>query len=137
MDQQWSEDTPAILSAPDPAKAAPPVSRPAFTHLEPEPAPRRSSGIVVWLLAMIIVLLVASVLVPRMVEETQYALSRGKQRADYELSGSLLQTASLNEISRASQLVNMRIAPSVVIIAAAAVRPPFAGRPWPRVGRRR
>lgn len=68
------------------------------------------------MLAMVIVLLIASVLVPRMVEEVQYAIARGQQRAEHERAGELLQNASLNEISRASQLVTQRISPSVVII---------------------
>jgi S1-C subfamily serine protease len=65
---------------------------------------------------MVIVLLLASILVPRMCEEIQYSLTRGKQRADHDLAAHLLQNASLNEISQASQMVALRIAPSVVII---------------------
>src|SRR5690606_27271823 len=43
-------------------------------------------------------------------------LQRGSQRANHELAGEMLQTAGLSEISRGSQLVNLRISPSVVII---------------------
>lgn len=85
-------------------------------QLESFEPPRRSGGAIVWMLAMVIVLLVASILVPRMVEEVQYSLARGRQRADHEVAGQLLQTASLTEISRASQMVSLRIAPSVVIV---------------------
>lgn len=85
-------------------------------QIEPFDPPRRSGGAIVWMLAMVIVLLVASILVPRMVEEVQYSLARGRQRADHEVAGQLLQTASLTEISRASQMVSLRIAPSVVIV---------------------
>jgi serine protease Do len=119
MEQHWSEETagqPFVIdvNTPAPAEAHSPV-RSAIPP-EPPPLPRRSGGAVVWMLAMIIVLLVASMIVPRMAEEIQYSLERGRQRANHEFSGTLLQTSSLSEISRASQLVNQRIAPSVVII---------------------
>ncbi len=115
MDQPWTEE--AADTTPPLAAEAPPTPRPPLhvDVIEP-PLPRRSGGVVVWMLAMVIVLLMASMLVPRMVEEVQYSLARGRQRADHELAGQLLQTASLTEVSRASQLVSLRIGPSVVII---------------------
>jgi serine protease Do len=121
MDQKLTDQSiePSVSSV-DPTEESPlaPPARPPFKHdHEAEPSLRRaSSGVLVWMTAMIIVLLIASVLVPRMVEEVQYSLSRGRQRADYELAGQLLQTASLSDVSRASQLVSLRISPSVVII---------------------
>ncbi len=119
MEQHWSEDSagqPFVIDTNDPLPAeATSAVRPTIPA-EPATMPRRSGGVIVWMLAMIIVLLVASMIVPRMAEEIQYSLVRGRQRADHELSGALLQSASLNEVSRASQLVNLRIAPSVVII---------------------
>jgi S1-C subfamily serine protease len=106
-----------IPQLPEVAKANSPVfsAREAPT-LESEGLPRQSGGVIAWLLAMVIVLLLASILVPRMCEEIQYSLTRGKQRADHDLAAHLLQNASLNEISQASQMVALRIAPSVVII---------------------
>ena len=115
MEQPWTEET--ADAAPPPVVSNPPASRPPL-HVEviEPPFRRRSGGVIVWMLAMVIVLLMASMLIPRMVEEVQYSLARGRQRADHELAGQLLQTASINEVSRASQLVSLRIAPSVVII---------------------
>src|SRR5688572_303423 len=101
MEQDLTDELPGDVppAPPVPPAAKPLANRQAF-HLAPEidPAPRRSGGVIVWMLAMIIVLLVASVLVPRMVEEIQYSLARGQQRADHELAGELLQTASLGDV---------------------------------------
>lgn len=109
-----------VPSGPPPEVSA--VTPPAFTSLEvqklaSDDLPHRSGGgVIAWLLAMVIVLLLASILVPRMCEEIQYSLTRGKQRADHDLAGKLLQNASLTEISQASQMITLRIAPCVVII---------------------
>ncbi len=46
----------------------------------------------------------------------QYAVTRGRQRAEYETAGEALAQAPLDELSRASQLVSQRAAPSVVHI---------------------
>lgn len=118
MEQPWTDETPAAEPPPPLAEIVPaPQGRPPLRMELVEPIPvRRSGGVIVWMLAMVIVLLVASILVPRMVEEVQYSLTRGRQRADHEFAGQLLQSASLNEVSRASQLVTLRIAPSVVIV---------------------
>lgn len=78
--------------------------------------PSRSSGVMVWVIAMLTVLLAVGYLVPRLAEEIQYSLTRGRQRAEYEHAGLVLNETSLAGLSQASQQVSLRIAPSVVIV---------------------
>jgi S1-C subfamily serine protease len=94
-----------------------------FIPEEAAPVPVRRSGVLIWLLAMILLLAVVSYLAPRVAEEIQYSLTRGRQRAEYELAGDALSGAPLSEISRASQMVTRRISPSVVIINVSAGSP--------------
>ena len=56
-------------------------------------------------------------LAPYAVERVQYALTRGKQRAEYDLAGEQLRHSSLREISQAYQMVSQRVGPSVVHIS--------------------
>ena len=66
--------------------------------------------------ALIAVALVRFV-VPRLVEEFQYAATRGRQRAEFELATEHLQkTSSLTDLSRSYELIMKRIGPSVVHI---------------------
>lgn len=119
MEQKPIEEALAIdttVPASAPTSPIPSRSPPLPLAIDEPVVVRRSGGALAWMLAMVIVLLVASWVVPRMVEEIQYALQRGSQRANHELAGEMLQTAGLSEISRGSQLVNLRISPSVVII---------------------
>jgi S1-C subfamily serine protease len=89
----------------------------AFTAERPprSEVPRRV-GAIGWLLAMVILLLTISYVAPYIAGEIQYAITRGRQRAEFDLAGEQLPRTSLGEISRGSQLVTQRIAPSVVII---------------------
>jgi S1-C subfamily serine protease len=73
-------------------------------------------------------LLLVHLLVPRIVEELQYRLARGRQRAFYEVAESALSDAPLAGLSRASQLVSQRIAPSVVHISTKRSSPSDAPR---------
>jgi serine protease Do len=69
-----------------------------------------------WLLAFLAVLLGISYLVPLIAENTQYALTRGRQRAEYDFAVEHLPGSPLVEFSRASQMVSQAVAPSVVHI---------------------
>jgi S1-C subfamily serine protease len=69
-----------------------------------------------WLLAFLAVLLGISYLVPLIAENTQYALTRGRQRAEHDLAVEHLPGSPLAELSRSSQMVSQAIAPSVVHI---------------------
>ena len=53
---------------------------------------------------------------PRMVEEYQYASSKGKLRAEYENAVAILEEQPLKKVSMASQLVAHKVKPSVVSI---------------------
>ncbi|MCA9197886.1 MAG: trypsin-like peptidase domain-containing protein [Planctomycetales bacterium] len=61
-------------------------------------------------------LLALRYLVPFVVEEVQYAKTRGRQRAEYELAGQQLEQTSLRTLSDSYELIMQRIAPSVVHI---------------------
>src|SRR2546422_784806 len=57
-------------------------------HAGPRSEPSRPRGsavaVVTWLFSVLAVLLALQYFVPRIVEETQYAATRGRQRAEYE-----------------------------------------------------
>ena len=76
------------------------------------PAARRLS----WALIALTTLLLLRFLVPYLLEETQYAITRGRQRAEYDAAGKAFESLNLEQISRAYQLVSQRVAPSVVSI---------------------
>jgi len=70
----------------------------------------------VWLLSFLGVLLAISYLVPYIAEQTQYGITRGKQRAEYEFARAHLGESPLADMSRAYQMVSQVVGPSVVHI---------------------
>src|SRR5262245_58632104 len=70
----------------------------------------------VWLLSFLGVLLAISYLVPYIAEQTQYAITRGKQRAEHEFAKAHVGESPLAEMSRAYQMVSQVVGPSVVHI---------------------
>lgn len=70
------------------------------------------------LLSAACVMLMMGMLGPMIAERVQYAITRGKQRAEYEFASRELEKSQipLTEISKACQLVSRRISPSVVHI---------------------
>jgi serine protease Do len=69
-----------------------------------------------WLLAFLAVLLAISYLVPLIAENTQYAMTRGRQRAEHDFALEHIGQSPLHDLSRASQMVSQLVAPSVVHI---------------------
>ncbi|ADB17912.1 2-alkenal reductase [Pirellula staleyi DSM 6068] len=69
-----------------------------------------------WLMAFLMVLLAVSYLVPFIAENTQYAITRGKQRAEYDFAKQHLAGDPLAQMSQAYQMVSQRVSPSVVHI---------------------
>lgn len=61
-------------------------------------------------------LLTVRYVVPPLVEDIQYRLTRGRQRAEYETAGPALQSLQLRELSMAFQVLSQRVGPSVVHI---------------------
>jgi serine protease Do len=57
-----------------------------------------------------------SYLVPHIAEQTQYAITRGKQRAEYDFARQHLGESPIGEMSRAYQMVSQVVGPSVVHI---------------------
>ena len=70
------------------------------------------------MLLVLSVLLALRFVIPSIVEEFQYAVTRGEQRAKFEMATRALASNPLNHLSQASQMVSQRVAPSVVHIEA-------------------
>ncbi len=104
-----------VTSVERPAK---PLEHPA-AFVPPQPAGSRHSFLMpklVTLLFALIFLFTAWYIGPYVVEEYQFAATRGRQRAEYETAGDVLKNEPLAELSKAYQLVSQRVAPSVVHI---------------------
>ena len=71
----------------------------------------------VWLMAFLAVLLAISYLVPYIAERTQYAITRGKQRAEHDFAVEHVGLSPIGEMSRAYQMVSQVVGPSVVHIS--------------------
>jgi len=71
----------------------------------------------VWLLSFLAVLLAISYLVPFIAEQTQYAITRGKQRAEHEYAQKHIGESPIGDLSRAYQMVSQAVGPSVVHIS--------------------
>ena len=67
-----------------------------------------------WLLSFLAVLLAISYLVPYIAENTQYALTRGRQRAEHDYAREHLPGSPLSQLSQAYQMVSQAVGPSVV-----------------------
>ncbi|MFT5527990.1 MAG: serine protease Do [Pirellulaceae bacterium] len=101
---------------------------------ETEVQRKSTSSAFAWILGFLLVLLALQFLIPRLVEQIQYSLTRGKQRAEYELAGEQLNNSPLTQMSTASQLISRRVAPSVVHINTSVrdyVETPVGGQPRP------
>lgn len=86
-------------------------------------------------LATCIIMLMITYLIPFFIERIQYALVRGRQRAEVEIATTALNNIQLDHLSAAYQLISKKVGPSVVHIqtrGSQAVRSPhdeFFGRP--------
>src|SRR6185436_4726928 len=70
----------------------------------------------IWLLAFLALLLAVSYVVPYIAEQTQYAITRGRQRAEHDFAQEHLGQSPVGELSRAYQMVSQVVSPSVVHI---------------------
>jgi serine protease Do len=114
-DFNWQE--PRLPNRHHPSR--PPRSPYVSPSVKPEQTPVRPARTVYLtsFLSPLLFLLVLSYLAPYAIEQVQYALTRGKQRAQYDLAGQGLKHSSLQEISQAYQMVSQRVGPSVVHIS--------------------
>jgi serine protease Do len=78
----------------------------------------------VWLLSFLAVLLAISYLVPFIAEQTQYSMTRGRQRAEHEYAQKHLGESPIGELSRAYQMLSQAVGPSVVHISTQGSEPP-------------
>lgn len=115
MDEQSPPPTPQPVPSEHPVLAPPAVGE--LNYAQEMLRTQAAWSRLLWLMTLLAVLLGVSQFIPHMVEQTQYALLRGKQRAEYEQAGAVLETSSLKELSRAYQAIAKRINPSVVHIS--------------------
>lgn len=111
-----SQDLPK--SAPSPvlfiAQIPPPESAARATAVQNQQT--YSLSRLLWLVTIVAVMLGMYNLIPRLAEEINYGLTRGRQRAEYEFARERLAGAPLEGLSAAYQLVSQRVGPSVVHI---------------------
>jgi len=74
------------------------------------------------------ILLLLGYAAPFVVERIQYAMSRGKQQATYDVATTTLKSSPRHELSKVSELVSQRVSPSVVHIHTAGDSPAITGR---------
>ncbi len=67
-------------------------------------------------------LIVLQYLVPYLLERYQYAVTRARQQAEYDVAAKALDNLQLTGLSKASQLVSQKVGPSVVHIDVSSVR---------------
>jgi S1-C subfamily serine protease len=87
---------------------------------EPRPATAGAASRLPWLVALLVALAVV-LLLPPLVERIMYAIVRGRERAQVDVSRAQLPTPELAELSRQFSLVAKAIGPSVVHIDAVQV----------------
>ncbi len=92
-----------------------------------EPAPHRpvvrhspfGLSRVLFLLALLLIL---QYMVPFLLERYHYAITRGRQQAEYDVASQGLRDLQLDALSKASQLVSQKVGPSVVHIEVSSIR---------------
>lgn len=82
-----------------------------------------------WLMTILGLMLVSMCIGPYFIEQFEYAKARGRQRAEVEMAKTALPATSLMELSKAYQLVSMRVGPSVVHINVLGVDTPEEEEP--------
>jgi S1-C subfamily serine protease len=104
---------------PPPPPRMHPLDRPhaARSHAAETARIRLAWAKLVWLLAFLALLLAISYLVPHIAEQTQYAITRGKQRAEHDFAVTHIGQSPIGEMSRAYQMVSQVVGPSVVHIS--------------------
>ncbi len=105
-------------SEPNVPYALPPAVSPQPRPIPPaeDPAVRTTSSMA-WLVGLLAFILLTTHLVPSVIERVRYAWVRGRQRAEYESAGEVLQRVRFDDFSQAFQLVSQRVGPSVVHIS--------------------
>ncbi len=100
---------------PDLPSDSPSSQAPLPQKIEPEAATRMTRRLT-WFFVALTVLLVLRFILPDLAERMQYALVRGRQRAELEAAKTGLEQLPLSQISLAFELISKRVAPSVVHI---------------------
>ncbi|NLF68101.1 MAG: trypsin-like serine protease [Candidatus Anammoximicrobium sp.] len=130
MDTQSFNATSDAVQSPAPPPARSPAPPSAGREAAPPPRPSarcaapasRSPFTLthVWILLGLLVVL--RYVVPYLLERYQYAVTRARQQAEYDVASKALGSLQLSGLSKASQLVSQKVGPSVVHIDVSSVR---------------
>ncbi len=74
-----------------------------------------------WVILLIALLLILQYVLPYLLEKYQYAVTRGRQKAEYETASEGLKDLPLEALSKAYQMVSQHVGPSVVHISVRSV----------------
>ena len=90
-------------------------------EITPAPTEMASRGLarLSWFFVTLVMVLLAWYLLPMMIEQYQYAATKGKIRAEYDNAVRLLEQKPLESVSNAYELVAQKVRPSVVSIQTA------------------
>lgn len=116
-----------VTSSAAPPPAPPAVRSPDFTAGKPEQAAGHQTRVrggpagrpplsLTQVLILLGLLIVLQYVLPYLLERYQYAMTRGRQQAEYDVAVKALQNLQLAGLSKASQLISQKVGPSVVHI---------------------
>ncbi len=93
----------------------------SLNEITPAPTEMASQGLarLSWFFVTLVMVLLAWYLLPMMIEQYQYAATKGKIRAEYDNAVRLLEQKPLESVSNAYELVAQKVRPSVVSIQTA------------------
>ncbi|MCH2181219.1 MAG: trypsin-like peptidase domain-containing protein [Mariniblastus sp.] len=93
----------------------------SLQEITPAPVEMASHGMarLSWFFVSLVMILLAWYLLPMMIEQYQYAATKGKIRAEYDNAVRLLEQKPLESVSNAYELVAQKVRPSVVSIQTA------------------
>jgi len=120
-----------VTSSAAPPLASPPVRGPDARPGSPEPPARtrtraphagRPPFTLTRIVILVGILIVLQYLAPYLLERYQYAMTRGRQRAEYDVATQALENLHLTGLSKASQLISQKVGPSVVHIDVSSLR---------------
>ena len=102
-------------------RAAASAADPDHASWDEPPVPAQYAGqppaaILPRILVLLALLLALQYIVPYLLERYHYAITRGKQQAEYDVASQGLQDLQLAALSKASQMVSQKVGPSVVHI---------------------
>ncbi len=110
----------------------PPLEAVDASAVPAEPLRHLSLYKLTWLMTILGLMLVSMCIGPYFIEQFEYAKTRGRQRAEVEIATTALASSPLQGLSKAYQLVSLRVGPSVVHINILGTEPADSESPLER-----